>query len=770
MSDSAGTIGYATAADAYWQAGWRGVLPMCRGFKGGRQAMLPVGYTGHQGVDPSYADILEWSANPVYADGNLCLRMPDGVVGIDVDAYGAKTGGRALAEAISRWGPLPAGPRSTSRRDTDPVSGIRLFRIPPGTLLQDRITFPELGVGDIELCQRHHRYVVAWPSIHPEGRDYWWTNDDMQLIGIPAIDELPWLPQTWIDALRVTPRSLNLNGEHYDVRATLTAGEPSIAVTSRLSQAIKELNLPGQSRHDTCCRHVMALMRMGKNGDPGVHQALGVLREVLVAARRTDNSNTPDGTRDEFDRMITNDNAARELVTPSPLDWMKTLGADTPTNGSTPSGGVEGVDYRDVPAVGVDTDASRPRSHLEEIEQGFWERREALNIIYTASLARMCAPWAVLAFCAARVLTQVRPMWTLPALIGGDGGSLNWFAAIAAASSGGKTTSANLARKLIKGDVRERKLGSGEGIIGQYLKPAMKKGELDEFHEANMFVADEVDSVHELSSRSGQTTMSVLREAFSGSTLGFSYISKGRDVHLKAHSYRMTLVIAVQPARSGTLFDGHHGGTPQRFMWFPANDTRISREAYNLWIPGPIELPQMDSYPHSIAIPKVAVDAILDHNVRNAHGEVGELDGHILFSREKFAYALALLDGRLSMSEEDWELSGTAAEVSARTREWIMAGLGKARESDAIDRGMLRGVEQSAAESERDFQKTQKVQRLLRWILDKLDEAGPEGIPNRELAQKANSRDRHLLNSALQIGTGNGLIRLVEGTTTWVKL
>jgi hypothetical protein len=367
MSDSAGTIGYAAAADAYWQAGWRGVLPMCRGFKGGRQAMLPVGYTGHQGVDPSYADILEWSANPVYADGNLCLRMPDGVVGIDVDAYGAKTGGRALTEAISRWGPLPAGPRSTSRRDTDPVSGIRLFRIPPSTLLQDRIAFTELGVGDIELCQRHHRYVVCWPSIHPEGRAYWWTNEDMQLIGIPAIDELPWLPQAWIDALRVTPRSLNLNGEHYDVRATLTAGEPSIAVTSRLSQAIKELNLPGQSRHDTCCRHVMALMRMGKNGDPGVHQALGVLREVLVAARRTDNSNTPDGTRDEFDRMITNDNAARELATPSPLDWMKAL--DTPTNGSTPSGGVEGVDYRDVPAVGADTDASTTEQAAQYIRE-----------------------------------------------------------------------------------------------------------------------------------------------------------------------------------------------------------------------------------------------------------------------------------------------------------------------------------------------------------------------------------------------------------------
>ena len=46
--------------------------------------------------------------------------------------------------------------------------GIRLFRIPVGIELRGVLKFPEMGIGDVELIQWFHRYVVCWPSFHPE--------------------------------------------------------------------------------------------------------------------------------------------------------------------------------------------------------------------------------------------------------------------------------------------------------------------------------------------------------------------------------------------------------------------------------------------------------------------------------------------------------------------------------------------------------------------------------------------------------------------------
>ena len=88
------------------------------------------------------------------------------VIGIDTDHYGAKRGGDTLAEGENCWGLLPPTYTSTSRDDG--ISKIRLYRIPKGVKLAGVITFPELGLGDVEIIQPHHRYLVCWPSIHPD--------------------------------------------------------------------------------------------------------------------------------------------------------------------------------------------------------------------------------------------------------------------------------------------------------------------------------------------------------------------------------------------------------------------------------------------------------------------------------------------------------------------------------------------------------------------------------------------------------------------------
>jgi hypothetical protein len=136
-------------------------------------------------------------------EGNIALRLPARVVGIDVDTYGAKTGAQTLVEAEKHWRRLPLTAISTSRDDA--VPGIRLFRVPPDVELEGVIRFDEYGIGDIEICQHHHRYVVCWPSWHPEGAQYRWFGPDggeMAPDDLPAPHELSDLPENWLKALK----------------------------------------------------------------------------------------------------------------------------------------------------------------------------------------------------------------------------------------------------------------------------------------------------------------------------------------------------------------------------------------------------------------------------------------------------------------------------------------------------------------------------------------------------------------------------------------
>lgn len=182
---------YAAAALTYRAAGWTGVLPLPPRTK----CAPPAGTTGIDGRDPSGADVYAWTES--HGRGNVALRLPDTVVGLDVDAYDDRGGGETLARAEARWGALPATWRVTSRDDG--LSGIRLYRIPAGLRLLG--TF---GAGT-EVVQHAHRYVVAAPSVHPSGAVYEWHGPDGET-GIARPDQLPPLPVAWVDALTVAAR------------------------------------------------------------------------------------------------------------------------------------------------------------------------------------------------------------------------------------------------------------------------------------------------------------------------------------------------------------------------------------------------------------------------------------------------------------------------------------------------------------------------------------------------------------------------------------
>jgi Protein of unknown function (DUF3987) len=354
----------------------------------------------------------------------------------------------------------------------------------------------------------------------------------------------------------------------------------------------------------------------------------------------------------------------------------------------------------------------------------FWDARPALRHIRDFAYARMCSPWAVLGATILHVLHFVPPWVTLPALIGGRG-SLNLFVALVGptgAAKGAAERAAEEAFDLHHEPVHVAALGSGEGLVHQYAH--FEKGQIVRDRNAVIFVSPEIDGLTALHSRQGSTLTSQLRSAFSGERLGFSYADRTRRIPLEAHSYRLGLVVGVQPERAAALLDQSDGGTPQRFVWLPATDSGVTADPPATPKPMPIAATCGEWKTGHLSIPDQVAREIREAHVARMQGDGDALDGHALFCREKAAIALALLDDRRVMNLEDWELAGKIMAKSDAVRTSVINTLqrrAKAKETArALEEGR-RDVIKGQVVRDEEFQRacnavTKKLRREGDWV------------------------------------------------------
>lgn len=281
-------VPYAQNARRWHEAGWVGVLPLAPDTK----HPPPEGFTGKHADDPTPEDIALWMQSG-RGNGNTAIRVPDTVVGVDVDDYGAKAGGSTFEDLVHECGGLPMTWTVTSRRPQDMVSGIRLFRVREGLL------FPGSAGRGIEIVQRTHRYFVAPGSRHPLGRVYGLYDPSGRLTDdVPRPEDLPELPEAWIEALM----------RHVSTRTAMDEadGRPDPEVL-RLHSLARWAFEEGESRHDTMLTRTMPLLRLEFLGYPGVSWALKDLHELWMAEVTKDSGGevrTPDAAEREWDHMI----------------------------------------------------------------------------------------------------------------------------------------------------------------------------------------------------------------------------------------------------------------------------------------------------------------------------------------------------------------------------------------------------------------------------------------------------------------------------------
>lgn len=647
------TDDYASSYEVYVEQGWTGVLPLPRGQK----APPPTGFTGGGKPDPTPEQMASWARSEKYRSGGLCLRLPDDVIGIDVDAYDNKKGAQTLAEAEKRWGPLPPTVRLTSR--TDGVSGIRLYRVPSGTKFPGGIKFPKMGLGDIDIVQHHHRYANTYPTFHPDGPQYKVLDERNGLAEIlmPRPDELPELPGPWITGMladeppaKGRQQKSDSSGQQkqkdgapgYDVNDALTAGEPTPKVAHRLAKALRSLETAG-SRHDAMLPHTLALLRLGQSGQSGVDWALNKLYRAFVDAVNHDRPKGEAQAEYEFEAFIT---GASELL-------------------SEPGSA----------ASVVDEDEARA-------EAEFWEQRPILSSIQQYASVRRANPYATLGAVLRRAIALVPSGVKLPPIIGSPA-SVNLYTASMGRSGQGKDIANGVGAAAVRfldpggntiDDAPSPTIGTGEGLA-RFFRGHGNDEELANV-AANVEV-NEVGTLGALADRKGTTLVGELLKAFTGQALGFTNAQRATTTAVPAHSYRLCLSISAQPENADFFLSREKDGLPQRFLWLPVVNpyARPPGGERPEVTPADVVIPAfpivITGTPYYIGVPDSIKAEIENFRYRVEIGspDVDPLDGHLMLLRLKVAFGLAVLDERRDISMDDWRIAGQLLDVSARVRD-----------------------------------------------------------------------------------------------------
>ncbi|WP_267616911.1 hypothetical protein [Gordonia bronchialis] len=355
-------------------------------------------------------------------------------------------------------------------------------------------------------------------------------------------------------------------------------------------------------------------------------------------------------------------------------------------------------------------------------QEEFWSRASLAHVRDHAR-ASMVSPWSLLGSVLARVACSTDADVVLPPIIGGPA-SLNLVVALVGSSAAGKDTTESAARACTDlPDVSELPLGSGEGVARTFAPPPPPRKDQPPAEQITraLLTATEVDTVSAIASRQGSTLMPVLRQLYSGSTLGAANSAPDRRVIIPAHTYRACVVIGVQPERAGVLASDT-AGTRQRVLWMPTADHDTPEITPDAVAPLHVE---RDLRARILGVPADIVELIRAHRraVLREDPDIDLGDGHRMLTRLKVAAALMLLDSRPDeITAEDWELAGAVMRVSDATRARVDRVL--AEDGRAANRARAHATaERDNAVAER------RVQRAAAGILARLERAdGPVSL------------------------------------------
>lgn len=302
----------------YWEKGFKA-------FPAQNKKPLVSKATGHDG-EITIEKVLAWVQDYSYRFAHVSLRA-EGWIGIDVDNYDGKQGAKQLEELEERLGVLPDTYTSTSRGAFS-ESRQYIYRVPDDTPRKSK------AAKDIEIIQRCHRNTAAYPTYHRKtGQVYRWYNPDGTLANeIPRLEDIPFLPEPWLDYLARGSGHDGDYGTHDLFQGDLTPwalwlgdGEPSEAYLS----LIECINANDHIGHDLLGFYLQEIHDLRSlYGESGGLHALSALHDLYFESTNDPN---PEKEWDDWIRWIlTADWVPTEVSEQSLLSgfigWVRRLG------------------------------------------------------------------------------------------------------------------------------------------------------------------------------------------------------------------------------------------------------------------------------------------------------------------------------------------------------------------------------------------------------------------------------------------------------------
>ncbi|QZH64724.1 hypothetical protein [Mycolicibacterium farcinogenes] len=363
---------------------------------------------------------------------------------------------------------------------------------------------------------------------------------------------------------------------------------------------------------------------------------------------------------------------------------------------------------------------------------------DQLEKIYGWARARHGAPWAVFFGVLLRVAAGVPPHVQPPPVIG-DRASLNLLCAFVGPSGAGKGNATKIARAAWPTDVLELPPGTGQGIAEAFVK----RNPEDE-NSPVIFDIPEIDTMAGLSSARGSILLPTIKSLAMGEQLGQANATKDARRIVPEHTYRACMSVGAQPGHTDVIFNDASGGTPQRFLWAPVTDPNMPGGRFPMPDPLVTDMPNWTPRNDGVvefvySVPEIE-DTIIENHLARQRGDGDALDGHAILTRCKVAALLAIMHGRLEVTEWDWRMSETVMAVSNDTR----AGL--ERDNAEIERRRIENQGREKAFRVDGFE-AGRLESVMRAILEKLRKSGE--MPGSELRTSINSANRKWFDQAI---------------------
>lgn len=359
---------------------------------------------------------------------------------------------------------------------------------------------------------------------------------------------------------------------------------------------------------------------------------------------------------------------------------------------------------------------------------------EQLEKIYGWARHRYGSPWGVFFGVLLRVAASVPPHVQLPPVVGRYA-SLNMLCAFVGESGRGKGNTTGIAREAWPTEVLELPVGSGQGIAAEFANNPGK---------AVIFDIPEIDALRGNAAQQGSIVLATIKSFAMGELLGQANATKDARRIVSAHSYRGCLSVGAQPGHADVIFGDASGGLPQRFLWAPVVDPNHPGGKFPAPDPLVMDMPDWGTgndgvvevvYGH----PKIEPSIVATH-IANVRGEGDPLDGHANLTRCKVAALLAIMHGRLEVTEWDWNLSATVMVVSNATRAGLERDEAEIKRRRFQERGLERAIEKDGFDAGR-------LESVIRSIVEQLHRSGE--MPGSELRTGLTSDNRRWFDQAI---------------------